>query len=84
VIQFLNANNIHTAQIHRQIVEVYGEGAISEGNVRNWYHLFKEGDMLSALNNKLLFCGIFCDLEKASDCGNYVYCYSIGILWNYR
>jgi hypothetical protein len=50
---------------------VCGEGAMNEGNVWNWYHLFKEGGMLSALNNKLLFGGIFCDLEKAFDCGNY-------------
>jgi hypothetical protein len=25
MIQFLNAKNIHPAEIHRQIVEVYGE-----------------------------------------------------------
>lgn len=33
-IQFLNAKNVHLAEIHRQIVHVYGEGAVNEGNVR--------------------------------------------------
>jgi hypothetical protein len=40
---------------------VYDEDAMNKGNVQDWYHLFKEGDMLSALNNKLLVGGIFCD-----------------------
>ena len=30
-------------QIHRQIVEVYSEGAVNEGNVRKLCWLFKEG-----------------------------------------
>jgi hypothetical protein len=50
---------------------VYDEEAMNEGNVQDWYHLFKEGDMLSALNNKLLVGAIFCDLEKAFDCVNH-------------
>jgi hypothetical protein len=50
---------------------VYGEGAMNEGNVQNWYHLFKEGDILLALNNKLLVGDIFCDLEKAFDFVNH-------------
>jgi hypothetical protein len=28
-------------------------------------------DILSALNNKLLVGGVFCDLKKASDCVNH-------------
>jgi hypothetical protein len=43
VIRFLNAKNIRPAEIHRQIVGVYGEGAIKEGSVREWRRLFKEG-----------------------------------------
>jgi len=70
VIQLLYAKSIHPAQIHSQNVELYGEGAMNEGNMRNWCHLFKEGDMLSARNNKLLV-GIFCELEKACDCVTY-------------
>ena len=34
--QFLNAKNDRPAEIHSQIVEVYGEGAANEGNVRKW------------------------------------------------
>jgi len=31
VIGFLNGRNVHLAEIHRQIVEVYGKGAMNEG-----------------------------------------------------
>jgi hypothetical protein len=33
VIGFLKPKYIRLAKIHRQIVEVYGEGAMNEGNV---------------------------------------------------
>jgi len=34
VIQFLQAKNIQLASIHRQVCEVYGEGAMSDSMVR--------------------------------------------------
>ena len=34
VIQFLNARNLCPVEIQREIVEVYGKGAVIEGNVR--------------------------------------------------
>jgi hypothetical protein len=34
VIRFLSAKNVHPAEIHRRIVEVFGEGASFERNVR--------------------------------------------------
>lgn len=34
VIQFLNAKNLCPVEIQREIVEVYGKGAVIEGNVR--------------------------------------------------
>jgi hypothetical protein len=37
------ARNVRLADIHRQIVEVYDEGATKEGKVRKWCRLFKEG-----------------------------------------
>jgi hypothetical protein len=43
VIRFLNAKNFRPVEIHRQIVEVCGEGAMNEGNVRKWCPLFNEG-----------------------------------------
>jgi hypothetical protein len=43
VIQFLNAKYVCPVEIQRQIVEVYGEGAVNKGNVRKWCLLFKEG-----------------------------------------
>jgi hypothetical protein len=33
VIRFLNTGNILSAEIHRQLVEVYGKGALNEGNM---------------------------------------------------
>ena len=42
VIRFLNAKNLHQAEIHRNFVEVYGDGALKEGNVRKWCRLFEE------------------------------------------
>ena len=43
MIQFLNAKNVFPVEIQWQKVEVYGEGAVNEGNVRKWCWLFKEG-----------------------------------------
>jgi hypothetical protein len=43
VIRFLNARNVKPADIHRQICEVYGENAISDGMVRKWVRKFNEG-----------------------------------------
>jgi hypothetical protein len=44
LIRFLNAKNIRLAEIHRQVVEVYGEGEENKGNARKWCRLFKEGN----------------------------------------
>jgi hypothetical protein len=43
VITSSNDKNVCPAEIHRQIVEVYDEGAINEGNVRKWCRLFNVG-----------------------------------------
>jgi histone-lysine N-methyltransferase SETMAR len=43
VIRFLNVKNIHPAEIHRQLVRMYGEGVMNEGNVHMWCHLFNGG-----------------------------------------
>jgi hypothetical protein len=34
VIKFLNAKNIRPAEIYRQVCDVYGEHAVSDGMVR--------------------------------------------------
>jgi hypothetical protein len=39
VIKFLNAKNVHPAEIYRQ---VYGENAMSDGMVRRWCTMFSE------------------------------------------
>jgi hypothetical protein len=43
VIRFLNMKSIHPAEVHRQLVKVYGEGVMNEGNVHKWCHLFNGG-----------------------------------------
>ena len=43
VIQFLQAKNIQPADIHRQVCEVYGEGAMSDSMVRRWCRQFENG-----------------------------------------
>jgi hypothetical protein len=42
VIRCLNARNVKPADIHRQICEVYGENAMSDGMVRKWDIQFNE------------------------------------------
>ena len=41
VIRFLNSRNVHLAEIYRRSFEMYGVGAVNEGNVRKWCRLFK-------------------------------------------
>ena len=43
VIRLLNARNVKPADIHRQICELYGENAMSDGIVRKWVRKFNEG-----------------------------------------
>jgi hypothetical protein len=40
VIPFLQAKNIQPADIHMQVFEVYGEGAMSDSMVRRWCRHF--------------------------------------------
>ena len=43
VIRFLNTRNVKPADTHRQVCEVYGENAMSDGMVRKWIRKFNEG-----------------------------------------
>ena len=43
VIRFLNARNVLQSGIHRQICQVYGDNAMSDGMVRKWFRTFNEG-----------------------------------------
>jgi hypothetical protein len=43
VIRFFNSRNVKPADIHRQISEVYGENAMSDGMVRKWVRKLNEG-----------------------------------------
>jgi hypothetical protein len=43
VIRFLNTRNIRPAEIHRHLVEVYGEGVMNKGNMRKLCRSFNRG-----------------------------------------
>ncbi|GBM33625.1 Mariner Mos1 transposase [Araneus ventricosus] len=43
VIRFLNVKNVKPAEIHRQLVEIYGENVITDGMVRKWIRQFNDG-----------------------------------------
>ena len=42
VIRFLNARNVLPSEIHRQICQVCGDNAMSDGMVRKWVRMFNE------------------------------------------
>ncbi|GBM22178.1 Histone-lysine N-methyltransferase SETMAR [Araneus ventricosus] len=43
VIRFLNVKNVKPAEIHRQLVEIYGENGMIDGMVRQWVRQFNDG-----------------------------------------
>lgn len=43
--RFLNAQRVFPAEIHRQLMEVYGEGVTNDGKVCKWCRLLNEGRM---------------------------------------
>ncbi|GBM49535.1 hypothetical protein AVEN_108772-1 [Araneus ventricosus] len=43
VIRFLNVNNVKQTEIHRQLVEIYGENVMTDGMVRKWVRQFNDG-----------------------------------------
>ncbi|GBM02173.1 Mariner Mos1 transposase [Araneus ventricosus] len=43
VIRLLNAKNVKPAEIHRQLEEIYGENAMTDGMVRKWVRQFNNG-----------------------------------------
>ncbi|GBN38082.1 hypothetical protein AVEN_233196-1 [Araneus ventricosus] len=43
VIRFLNAKKVKPVEIHRQLVEIYGENVMIDGMVRKWVRQFNDG-----------------------------------------
>ncbi|GBM11086.1 hypothetical protein AVEN_242975-1 [Araneus ventricosus] len=43
VIRFLNAKKVKPVEIHRQLVEIYGENVMTDGMVRKWVRQFNDG-----------------------------------------
>ncbi|GBN30349.1 hypothetical protein AVEN_252944-1 [Araneus ventricosus] len=42
-IRFLNAKKVKPAEIHSQLVEIYGENVMTDGMVRKWVRQFNDG-----------------------------------------
>jgi hypothetical protein len=42
-IRFLHAKNMSAAEIHHELCDVYGQNLMSEGTVKQWYRMFKDG-----------------------------------------
>jgi hypothetical protein len=43
IIHFLHTKNMSAAEIHHGLSMVYGQNVMSEGTVRQWCRLFKDG-----------------------------------------
>ncbi|GBM17446.1 hypothetical protein AVEN_193748-1 [Araneus ventricosus] len=43
VIRFLKAKKVKPAEIHRQLVEIYGGNVMTDGMVRKWVRQFNDG-----------------------------------------
>jgi transposase len=43
VIRFLHSKNMSAAEIHCEFCAVYGQNVMSEGTVRQWCRMFKDG-----------------------------------------
>jgi hypothetical protein len=43
VIHFLHAKHMNTAEIHCELCVVYGQNIMSEGTVRQWCRMFRDG-----------------------------------------
>jgi hypothetical protein len=43
VIHFRQAKNMNAVEIHHEFCVVYGQNVMSEGTVRQWRRMFKDG-----------------------------------------
>jgi hypothetical protein len=43
VFRFLQSKNMSAAEIHRELCTVYVKNVMSEGTVRQWCRMFKDG-----------------------------------------
>ncbi|GBO23779.1 hypothetical protein AVEN_257767-1 [Araneus ventricosus] len=41
--RFLNTKKVKPAEIHRQLVEIYGENVMTDGMIRKWVRQFNDG-----------------------------------------
>jgi hypothetical protein len=43
VIVILHAKNMSAVEIHHELCAVYGQNVMSEGTLRQWHRMFKDG-----------------------------------------
>jgi hypothetical protein len=55
VIRFLHSKNMSAAEIHREIcATVYDQNVMSEGTVRQWCRMFKEGELMFTMKSEVV------------------------------
>lgn len=54
----MNANNVKPAEVHGQIVQIYGENIMSDGMATKWVRQFNDGqtndELVKKVNVKIL------------------------------
>jgi hypothetical protein len=54
-IRFLRAKSMGAAEIHFELcAAVYGQNIISEGTVRQWYRMFKDGRKMFTMQSEVV------------------------------
>jgi len=46
VIRFLQVENVRPSEIHRRLVEIYGEHVMNAASVRKWCTMFRIGEQM--------------------------------------
>jgi hypothetical protein len=55
VIPFLHAKNMSAEKIHRELCAmVYGQNVMSEGTVRQWCRMFKDGEQMFTMKSEVV------------------------------
>jgi hypothetical protein len=54
VIHFLHTKNMSATEIHRELCAVYGQNVMSEGTVRQWCRMFKDGQKMFTVKSEVV------------------------------
>jgi hypothetical protein len=54
VVLFLRAKNMNAADIYRELCAVYGQNVMSEGTVRQWCRIFRDGEQMFTMKREVV------------------------------